>query len=298
LGAGMSQAWTDVAPGVRVRQSRCYAMNSLVLTQADHALLVDPGVLPSELDDIAAAVTATAPRLDHVALAFTHPHWDHVLGLPWFQGAQTFAHSGFGDALEREAAEVARKAEDGLAKEGERLPHPFRAFAPQLSARGTAQVSLGPFSVVTYDTPGHNGNHLALWLPEQGVLAAGDLLSDIEIPWLDSPPWVYLASLKSLHWLFEQEDVRVLVPGHGPLAYGRAAGYRRLLRDMDYLLHLDDHVRLAWSAGYDLEQTRAELARMDYLGKDADYPMNDVHAENVRFAYEALADSTAPGRMS
>lgn len=292
-------AWTDVAPGVRVRTSRCYAMNTLVMTAEDHALLVDPGVLPSELDDLVRIVTATAPRLDHVALAFTHPHWDHVLGLPWFPGATTFAHSGFADALARDAGELGADADKWLAEHGERLPHPFRPFTPRLTAHGTAAVRLGPFSVVTYDTPGHNGNHLALWLPEQGVLAAGDLLSDIEIPWLDSPPWVYRASLKSLHWLFEQEDVRILVPGHGPLAHGRAAGYRRLLRDLDYLLHLEEGVRNAIQAGHDLEATREELARMDYVGKDADYPMNEVHAENVRFAYEALADptdSTAHGR--
>jgi glyoxylase-like metal-dependent hydrolase (beta-lactamase superfamily II) len=292
----MSDAWTEVAPGVRVRTSRCYAMNSLVLESGDHALLVDPGVLPSELDDIAAAVTPTAPRLDHIAIAFTHPHWDHVLGLPWFPGALTFAHAGFADALERDAAELTTAAEKGLAEAGEKLPHAFQPFAPQLSARGTAAVQLGAFSVVTYDTPGHNANHLALWLPEQGILAAGDLLSDIEIPWLDSPPWVYRASLKSLHWLFEQEDVRIVVPGHGPLAHGRTAGYRRLLRDLDYLLHLEDAVGRAFKAGRDLEATRAELARMDYVGKDAAYAMNDVHAENVRFAYEALADSTVHGR--
>jgi glyoxylase-like metal-dependent hydrolase (beta-lactamase superfamily II) len=289
-------AWTTVAPGVRVRTSRCYAMNSLVLTQDDHALVVDPGVLPSELDDLVRVVSETAPRLDHVALAFTHPHWDHVLGMPWFPGALTLAHAGFADALERDAGEVAAAADRWLAGEAERLPRPFRPFTPRLTARGTAAVRLGPFSVVTYDTPGHNGNHLALWLPEQGVLAAGDLLSDIEIPWLDSPPWVYRASLKSLHWLFEQEDVRILVPGHGPLAHGRAAGYRRLLRDMDYLLHLEEAVRDALDAGLDLEQTRAKLARMDYVGKDADHAMNEVHTENVRFAYEALAGTTAHRR--
>jgi glyoxylase-like metal-dependent hydrolase (beta-lactamase superfamily II) len=128
---------------------------------------------------------------------------------------------------------------------------------------------------------------------------AGDLLSDIEIPWLEGPPWVYRASLKTLHWLFEQEDVRVLVPGHGPVAHGRTNGYRRLLRDMDYLVHLEERVGAAWKRGLTLEETRAELAAMDYVGKNSgndELTMNDVHAGNVRFAYEALADSATPGR--
>ena len=292
-------AWSEVTAGVRVRTSRCYAMNSLVAEAEGQALVVDAGVLPSELDDVAAAVHAITPRFDRVSLAFTHPHWDHVLGAPWFPGATTFAHAGFGDELEREFEHVTRRATEGLAAKGEALPHPFRAFRPSLSARGTTRVELGPFEVVTYDTPGHSGCHLALWLPAQGVLVAGDLLSDIEIPWLDGPPWVYRASLKSLHWLFEQEDVRVLVPGHGPVAHGRTNGYRRLLRDMDYLVHLEERVGAAWKRGISLAETRVELARMDYLGKDAandEIAMNDVHAKNVSFAYAALADSATPGR--
>ena len=289
-------AWTVLAAGVRVRTSRCYEMNSLLLTREDHALLVDPGVLPSELDDIAAAVQADVPQLDRVSLAFTHPHWDHVLGLPWFPGATTFAHAGFADEMEREAATLTADAVKWLAKQGEKLPHEFRPFTPTMSAHGTTAVQLGPFPLVTYDTPGHSSTHLTLWFPDSGVLAAGDLLSDIEIPMLDAPPWVYRNSLTSLHWLFEQEDVRLLVPGHGPVAHGRTTGYRRLLRDLDYLLHLEEAVDRAWKAGQSLEQARTELAAMDYLGKNADYAMNDVHAENVRFTWQAHLDSAAPRR--
>ena len=289
-------AWSVLADGVRVRTSRCYAMNSLLLTRDEHALLVDPGVLPSELDDMAAAVQADAPRLDRVVLAFTHPHWDHVLGLPWFPGATTFAHAGFADALESELATLRHDADEWIGQQGEKLPHEFQSFTPTMSARGTTAIQLGPFSLVTYDTPGHSSTHLALWFPEAGVLAAGDLLSDIEVPWLDAPPWVYRNSLMTLHWLFEQEDVRVLVPGHGPLAHGRLAGYRRLLRDLDYLLHLEEAVARAWKAGHSLEQARVELAGMDYVGRDADYSMNHVHAENIRFTYEALVEGSAiPG---
>jgi glyoxylase-like metal-dependent hydrolase (beta-lactamase superfamily II) len=272
-------------------------MNSVVLAAESRALVIDAGVLPSELDDIAAAVAAVSPPVENVALAFTHPHWDHVLALPWFPDATTFAHAGFFDELERDAVKIAGDAANAIREAGETPPQPFQPFKPSLTARGTALLKLEPFDVVTYDTPGHSGSHLALWLPAQGTLVAGDLLSDIEIPWLDAAPWVYRASLKALHWLFEQEDVRLLVPGHGPVALGRLDGYRRLLRDMDYLLHLEHGVGEAWKRGWSLEETRAELARMDYLGKDAAYAMNDVHAENVRFAWQALADSATPGRI-
>ena len=292
-----SGAWSTPEPGVEVRTSRCYAMNAVLLANDGHALVVDAGVLPSELDDIAARVAKAAPRFERVALAFTHPHWDHVLGRPWFPGATTFAHTGFADELERDEHRIALEADRCIRAEGETPPHAFRAFTPDLKARGTALLRMGPFDVVTYDTPGHSGSHLALWFPRHGMLVAGDLLSDIEIPWLDAAPWVYRASLKALHWLFEQEDVRLLVPGHGPVAHGRLDGYRRLLRDMDYLLHLEGGVGDAWRRGLSLEETRAEVARMSYVGKDASYAMNEVHAENVRFAYQALAESAEPGRI-
>ncbi len=281
-------AWTELGDGLRVRQSRCYAMNSLVAHRNGHTLLVDPGVLPSELDEIAASTQAASPDLNHVSIAFTHPHWDHVLGLPWFPGAETFAHSGFHDVLEQEALTIERRANEGLHTHGERLPHTFRAFEPVLKARGTTRVELGPFTLVTYDTPGHDPNHLSLWLPEHGVLVAGDLLSAIEIPWLDGPPWVYRATLKQLHWLYEQEDVRVTVPGHGPLAHGRLEGYRRLLHDLDYLTILEERVRAACTRGLPLAATQAELATMDYTGKGAEYAMNEVHADNVRLTWESL----------
>ena len=287
-------AWTDLGDGLRVRHSRCFEMNSLFATRDGHVLMVDPGVLPSELDELAAAAQRITPRFERVSVAFTHPHWDHVLGLPWFPGAETFAHSGFGDELEREREYVRTESKKWIEQQGEAVRQPFEPFTPLHAARGTTMVRLAGFDVVTYDTPGHQSTHLALWLPQHGVLAAGDLLSDIEIPWLESPPWVYRASLKSLHWLFEQEDVRVLVPGHGPLAHGRLTAYRRLLRDMDYLVHLEERVGAAWKRGAGLDETRAELATMDYVGKDASYTMNDVHADNVKFTWQALADGDVP----
>ncbi len=284
-------AWTELAPGVLVRQSSAYRMNSTVIALDGHALVVDPGVLPSELDDMAARVEALAPRFENVTLAFTHPHWDHVLGRDWFPAATTVAHVGFADELERDAASIEQSARAWIEGAGEAWPRPFRAFAPARAVRGTVRVELGPIAPITHEVPGHCASQIALHLPEQGVLVAGDTLSDIEIPWLDGPPWVYRRSLMALHLLFEHEDIRFLVPGHGAVAFGRAAGYARVVRDLNYLLQLEQHVAAAHARGAALAETQAELARMDYLGKDAAYAMNDVHRDNVKFAYASLADS-------
>src|SRR5262245_25923746 len=109
-------------------------MNSVLLAAQSQALVIDAGVLPSELDDFAAAVAAVAPRFENVALAFTHPHWDHVLALPWFPGATTFAHAGFHDELERDAATIAGDAVKWIGEKGEALPQPFRPFRTTLTA--------------------------------------------------------------------------------------------------------------------------------------------------------------------
>ena len=291
-------SWTDVGHDAHVRTSRAFAMNSVVLFEGDRAVVVDPGVLPSEMTEIADRISERAPRFENVTLAFTHPHWDHVLGRPWFPAARTVAHVGFADELERDAATIESKAKSWIEGEGEAWPHAFRAFTPDVTVRGTVGFRLGPFDAVAYEVPGHSSSQMALLVPGPGVFIAADMLSDIEIPWLEGPPWVYIRTLKALHWVFEQEDIRVLVPGHGPPAYGRVDAYRRLLRDLDYLLHLEARVGEAWKRGLSLQQTRAELSGMEYLGKDAPHAMNDVHHENVRFAYEGLVEMAADhGRM-
>jgi glyoxylase-like metal-dependent hydrolase (beta-lactamase superfamily II) len=286
----MTPPWTDLGDGVHVRRSRAYEMNSVVLARDGHAVVIDPGVLPSELDDLAAFVAARAPRFEQVALVLTHPHWDHVLGRPWFPAATTVAHAGFADELERDLEYVRRSAKEWVEGAGEAWARPFEPFRPDLVVRGTAALPLGPFDAIAYDAPGHCASQVALFFPAVGVFVAADMLSDLEIPWLDGPPWVYRRTLKELHWVFEQEDVRVLVPGHGPIATGRAAAYRRLLRDLDYLLVLEQRVGAARAKGLSLVATQAECAAMDYLGKDATYAMNDVHRENVAFTWNGLAE--------
>ncbi len=277
--------WTDLGGGIRVRQSRAYWMNSALLMHTEHAILVDPGVLPSELDDIARAVAEAKP--DAITLLLTHAHWDHVLGRPWWPKAEVIAHDAFAAELKGGRARVEQEAARLAAEHGERWPAPFAPFRPGLAVSGLHFTKIGPWRVVFRDAFGHCDSQLSMHLPEARVLFAADMLSDIEIPMLNRPAADYRATLEALVPLAAHGAIETLVPGHGSIARGADAVRERLARDLGYLEALESRARDAKRRGLDLERAQEELSAMEYTGKRAAYSMVDVHRRNVRHAYEA-----------
>lgn len=81
---------------------------------------------------------------------------------------------------------------------------------------GTTRVPWDGPDVRIIEHPAHAPGHAALLVEGSGVLAAGDMLSDLFVPMLDDsddPIEDYLAGLRQLERV--AEDVEVLVPGHG-----------------------------------------------------------------------------------
>jgi glyoxylase-like metal-dependent hydrolase (beta-lactamase superfamily II) len=281
--------WTDLGGGVRMRQCRAFRMNSALLLGGGHAVLVDPGVLPSELDDLAAAVRGAAPQA--VTLVFTHAHWDHVIGRAWWPGARTAGHALLGAELRRDAAAILADAARFAGEHGETWSAGFTPFAPDVAAGDGHELAAGPWRFVLRHAPGHCDSQLTIHLPERRLLFAADLLSDIEVPWLDREPAVFRRTLERLGALVAGGAVETLVPGHGGVARGAGAALERVRRDLGYLDALEAGVREARGAGLTLEETQARLAAMDYVGKGAAYPMDEVHRGNVRIAWERAANT-------
>jgi hydroxyacylglutathione hydrolase len=277
-------AWTDLGGGIRVRQSVAYAMNSVLLLHPEHAIVVDPGVLPSELDDLKRAVDEVRPA--QVTLFLTHGHWDHVLGLPWWPKSRVVAHDRFAAEVRRGRQRTLDEAVRIAAAHGETWSAGFEPFAPHEPVSGMRFAKVGPWRVVWRDAFGHCDSQLNLHLPEARTLIAADMLSDLEIPWLNRAPAAYRATLDALIPLAEHGAIETLIPGHGAIAGGGDAVRARIRRDVEYLDALEAGVRDARSRGLTLEQAQEEMggAKLDVsdLGM-----MAPVHRENVRFAFEA-----------
>jgi glyoxylase-like metal-dependent hydrolase (beta-lactamase superfamily II) len=218
----------EVAPGVFVFTSALYTTTTTVVAGADGGcLVVDPAIRPA---DLAAQVRGLSGRgLRPVAGWSTHPHWDHVL---W--------SAGLGADVPRyatpAAAAVAAARRDALAAEAEaEAPGHDRVLCGRLTAWPGEEILWDGRAARIVAHDGHAPGHGALFLPSVGVLIAGDMCSDIEIPLVDQesgdPFGKYRAGLDRLAGL---GGVRVVVPGHGHAGDG-AAFRARIAADFQYL---------------------------------------------------------------
>jgi glyoxylase-like metal-dependent hydrolase (beta-lactamase superfamily II) len=290
-----ANAWTEIEGGVRVRQSAAYAMNSGLLLAPEQTVVIDPGVLPSEIDELAQVITET--KTERVALFFTHAHWDHVLGRSWWPNARTLGHDRLAQDVAKDVEKIRRESARLAEERGERWARAFEAFPIDEAMSGLRFFKLEPWGLVARDSPGHCPSSLTLHVPELRLLFAGDLLSDREIPGLDGPPAVYRKTLATLTPLIEGGAIETLVPGHGAIAQGHAQVRARLRADLDYLDRLEAGVRDARRAGLSLEDTRAKLSTMTITGRDdPEYPMGPIHEQNVTYAYRSSTTAVAAPR--
>ena len=231
----------QVAEGVLVHESDFIQSNSVVVQGPAGVLLIDPGITSDEM----AALANDLRELGQPVLAgfSTHSHWDHVL---W--------HANFGHAPRYGTARCAASIRDLLSQADWKdriaggLPPEFADDIPMellglltgLPAEA-AQIPWDGPKVRIIEHQAHAPGHAALLIEERGVLVAGDMLSDILMPFLDldaaNPLEDYLAALL----LFENVagDVVAVIPGHGS-AGGAEQLRARITQDRAYVQALRD----------------------------------------------------------
>ncbi len=252
---------------VDVATSGIWQLSSVVLGSEGECLVVDPGYFPRELDELARAAAA---RGRVTAVAFTHGHWDHVIGWRAFPGAPVVASAALAAAVAGDTA----LARDNLAQARELdgrwyVARPAALAWPD-SVRPLSEgdgFALGRTTVRALLLPGHSPDGLALHLPDAGLLVVGDYLSPCEIPFVDDLA-AYRRTLRRL--LDLAGDLDGVIPGHGP-PLDRAAARAIASADLAYL------DALAGCA----ERGDANGALAIPLPRAADVPgMREHHVEN------------------
>jgi hydroxyacylglutathione hydrolase len=218
---------TEIAPGVLVATSSfALTTTTVVAGPAGGCLLIDPGVTVAELAGLAGELAERS--LVPVVAWSTHPHWDHVLWSRELGDPPRYAAPA--------AVTIAETERPGMVDmmENSAPGHDLELFGRLVRLDAPAIPWDGPAArLIVHDA--HAPGHGAVFLPEAGVLAAGDMCSDVEIPLLDTVADDAFGDYRTgLARLAAVTGVRQVVPGHGHV--GDAGQFRRrLAADSAYL---------------------------------------------------------------
>ena len=180
--------------------------------------------LPADLIDLAALGVRA------VAGISTHMHYDHVLWHPDLGDVPRWSTPG----TVRETVENRDKVVADLVGA---LPDDLVDLAARLTPYDGELIEWSGPTLRLHVHDAHAPHHLALELPDLGVLIAGDMLSDLELPYPaddDMDLVTYRTGLESLGHVVRRS--RVLVPGHGSVSTAPVERWdadRRYLDDLE-----------------------------------------------------------------
>jgi len=147
-----------------------------------------------------------------IDVVYSHADWDHCWGTAGLKADTLIAHEtcaarfGSGDVASRLAEK--RAAEPGLWEMVTLIP-------PTLTFAQTLTVDLGGVLVELHHLPGHTEDCLVAWIPQWGVLLAGDTI-ETPLPYLNTesvallPEWI-----SALEGWGRTARMNVVIPAHG-----------------------------------------------------------------------------------
>ena len=209
-----------------------FISNAGFIVTGQGVVVIDALGSPALAQQLVAAIGKVTPQpITHVIV--THYHADHVYGLQVFKalGARILAHGSARSYLNSDTARL-------------RLQASRQELAPWVDAKTELveadewlvtdrEFKIGEMQLqIKHVGPAHTPEDLVVYLPQQKLLFAGDLVFRARIPFVgqaDSRRWI--AALDDLLAL----DTRLIVPGHGPVS---ESAREDLQLTRDYLRYL------------------------------------------------------------
>ena len=236
--------------------NRNFISNAGFVVTGAGVVVIDALGSPTLANELIAEIRRVTPQAIRYVIV-THYHADHIYGLQAFKaaGATILAHLAGREYLSSDAArlrlETSRQELFPWIDDKTRIVGADR----WLDADDT-NLRLGSHEFqIRHVGPAHTSEDLVVFVPNSGVLFAGDLVFQGRIPFVgqaDSRQWI--ASLTHL----TDFNAQLVIPGHGPVSTDPAAD---LALTRDYLQYLRQTMG---EAARDLEPFDSAYARTDW----------------------------------
>ncbi len=280
----------EVAPGVFFRYSAISATdknvvfggsNNTWVVFEDYVVVIDAN-FPKEAGDVIEAVKKTTNK--PIRYVFdTHHHGDHAFG------NAVFADAGASVVAQANCARLLRLngpqefAEAGTGPTGRKDIAASKLKVPSVVFDDKLVLDDGKQRIeFRFLGHGHTPGDAVAYLPKHKILCTGDACVN--------GAFNYMGNADSASWIralerMQQLDVKMVCPGHGPVA-----GKDLLERQKQYFVQLRQEVRKGIEAHKDI----ADIIKGLDLPWYKEWTGVDPSPDNVRFVYDELTGRVAP----
>lgn len=213
-------------------ESQLYQTTSIVIHTDDCIVIVDPNLLPIEVEEIRQFVNGIKDNRP-IYLLFTHSHWDHIIGYGVFPEATVIARDVFKDREDKE--NILQQLKDFDVKHYISRDYPIIYPHVDIVVYKEGQVlEFGHTSLTFYKADGHCDDGLFIVVEPLGLWIAGDYFSDVENPSIQSNE-AFVETLEKTKSILENHDIRFLITGHGQMADSKEEILKRKLESLKYI---------------------------------------------------------------
>jgi len=258
----------------------------------DGILVIDTGFNEQGAKALADTIRARSGNLPIRYVVNTHAHLDHTGGDRFFAtlGPTFVAHANAAEKIEHFLKWGSEEQEEGDALTHSGVePPPIKKISKRISYGDPKR----PVQVISLGRPAHTNGDLVVYLPKQGILFAGDIVSNQSVPWMVDPDMDVDGWLKSLDALVAPPfKIEILVPGHGVVS---RPGQPAIAFTNHYLTDARDKASKMAAFGNPLLQVK----EWGYLGAyDGLEFYSEVHFLNMRRLYNQAKGIKTPGRKN
>jgi glyoxylase-like metal-dependent hydrolase (beta-lactamase superfamily II) len=216
--------------------SQFLRLNSTVIHQDNNALIIDPGVFPFEVEKI--SIYLEKQNLKNITILLTHTHGDHISGWNFLPRLETFGHESIENKSEAVRKNDLRYLKGIFRKQSiKNLDQLIFPNNIQYFPTGKKFGKL-PYSFIFFHTPGHSTDSSSIVIPDEKLILSGDMLIQIQVPYILHSTRQYWDSLKCIKMLIFDFDLQCLIPGHGKPAKSQEEILLRIENEQIYLQKL------------------------------------------------------------
>ncbi|MET3292648.1 UNVERIFIED_CONTAM: hydroxyacylglutathione hydrolase [Brevibacillus sp. OAP136] len=264
---------------VTVFTSCLWQTTSTVVETPERVFVFDPAYFPHEIEAVATFVSSIRKGRP-VVLVLTHGDWDHIAGFSAFADATVVAQKQIlaDGRLQEQLGKVFSFDEQYYVERKQ------ACLLPRIDRTIDADEHDDLWGVRFLSVPGHTGDMMATLFVEQKLLVMGDMLSNLEFPFINDSIG-YTDSLAKIERLVEAGNIQLLIPGHGAPA-GADETMDRIRHDQAYIEEGRQIVREGRQSGWSKEETKAKFLYMTYREQPIAKGISSMHEGNFEVFWD------------